>query len=110
MEQPEHIRQELLKIAKLIQYRAGTVVFSQDDEKEDGYYVIAKGTVKIEKKLPQYKSVEGMPPMVVKICYDGDRFGEVHYFEQNIKDFAGQDLDEQMKSYQREKGILGDFE
>lgn len=70
------------------------MIFSQDDEQEDGYYVIVKGTVKIERKLPQYRAVEGMPPMVERICYDGDRFGEVHYFEKNIQEFAGCNMKE----------------
>ena len=51
-----------------------------------------------------------MPPMVVKVCYDGDRFGEVHYFEKNVQTFAGYDIQEKIETYHKEKGIFGNFE
>ena len=47
--------------------------------------------------------------MVERICYDGDRFGEVHYFEKNIQEFAGCNMKEQIEKYHRDKGVFGNF-
>ena len=94
MELPEGVRVNLLAIALHVKKKANEVIFRQGDDHVDGYYVIAKGTVKIEQKVAQYKSKDDMPPVVIRTCYDGDRFGEICHFQKNINEFGGYDLKE----------------
>lgn len=49
----------------------GTQLFKQGDML-DGYYVIVRGTVKIEQIAARYKDKKDMLPIVVRTCYDGD--------------------------------------
>lgn len=48
MELPEGVRGKLLAIARPVRTAANVVLFKQGDDHVDGYYVIVKGTVKIE--------------------------------------------------------------
>ena len=43
-----------------------------------------------------------MPPVVIRTCYDGDRFGEVCHFQKDIKSFAGYDIQEQFDVHNQE--------
>ena len=49
----------------------GTKLFNQGDHL-DGYFVIVRGTVKIEQKAARYKDKADVPPIVIRTCYDGD--------------------------------------
>lgn len=102
MELPEGVRGKLLAIAQPVRTAANVVLFRQGDGHVDGYYVIVKGTVKIEQKMAQYKSKVDMPPVVIRTCYDGDRFGEVCHFQKDIKSFAGYDIQEQFDVHNKE--------
>lgn len=64
--------------------KAGVTIFSQG-EKADGYYVIIRGTVKIEQQHLRFAHKPDMPPVVIRTCYDGDQFGEVTHFTANVE-------------------------
>lgn len=80
MQYDDSVKEKLLSVAiPKFEVPPNTVLFSQGDHK-DGYYVIARGTVKIEQKAARYMNKKDMPPVVVRTCYDGDTFGEMVYF------------------------------
>ena len=47
-----------------------------------------------------------MPPVVIRTCYDGDRFGEICHFQKSIKEFAGCDIQEQFDACNKEKNFF----
>ena len=85
MQYPETVQEKLLEIAEYIHIPTkNTNIFSQGD-KSDGYYVIVRGTVKIEQKCLKYADKADMPAVVIRTCYDGDQFGEVSHFTKNLE-------------------------
>ena len=72
MQYSDSVARKLLKIAEFMPGVApGTQLFKQGDML-DGYYVIVRGTVKIEQIAARYKDKKDMLPIVVRTCYDGD--------------------------------------
>lgn len=71
----------------------------------DGYYVIVRGTVKIEQKAARYKDKADVPPIVIRTCYDGDQFAEMVYFKSRIGDESSKSR--QSKKGMKEEGVLG---
>ena len=61
-----------------------TLLFEQGDHL-DGYYVIVRGTVKIEQKATKYMNRPDMPPIVIRTCYDGDYFGEISVIYDSVR-------------------------
>ena len=84
MQYPDIVAAQLLKIAQLkLEVPPGTKLFEQGQQL-DGYYVIVRGTVKIEQKHERYKDRPDMPPIVIRTCYDGDQFAEMNFFKSRI--------------------------
>ena len=92
---------KLLKISKHEENDADTVIFEPKHPSKE-FYVIVRGTVRIEEPHPRYKNIAGMPMFVKCTCYDGDQFGETIHFTSKIdelsyeKDGSG-DMDREMK-------------
>lgn len=85
MQYPEPVQDKLLEMAQHFTIdKAGVPIFTQG-EKADGYYVIIRGTVKIEQKHIRFAHKPDMPKVVIRTCYDGDQFGEVSHFAANIE-------------------------
>ena len=72
MQYPETVREKLLEIAEHVQVDQPNVKIYEQGEHSDSYYVLIRGTVKIEQKHLRYAGREGMPPVVIRTCYDGD--------------------------------------
>ena len=84
MRYPKEVQNRLFEIAQHFRIdRAGVTLFKQGDA-SDGYYIIVKGTVKIEQNHLKYAHKKDMPPVVIRTCYDGDFFGEIAHFTANI--------------------------
>ena len=72
MQYPKAVQEKLLELAQhVVIDRANARIFTQG-ERSDGYYVIIRGTVKIEQKHLKYAHKVDMPPVVIRTCYDGD--------------------------------------
>lgn len=85
-------------------------IFKQGDY-SDVYFVIVKGSVKIEQSYLRYKEDRDVPKIVIKSCYDGDQFGEVSHFTSNLKELqtlssVGADMKEQMELKNRDNEIF----
>ena len=88
MQYSDSVASKLIGIAELVtEVPPQTQLFRQGDL-IDGYYVIVRGTVKIEQKAARYIDKPDMPPIVVRTCYDGDHFGEKDFFTARIDDCA----------------------
>ena len=84
MQYPPAIRMRLLDIAKYVHIEESNKKIFEQGDQSVGYYVIIRGSVKIEKKHRRYKGRHDMPPIVLRTCYDGDEFGEISHFSKNI--------------------------
>lgn len=74
MHYPAKVRQQLIEIGNLEVEEwnePGKVIFKQGGH-SDYYYVIVKGTVKIEQTPARFADFKDMPPIVKRTCYDGD--------------------------------------
>ena len=84
MQYSESVASKLLDVATFMpNVDKNTLLFKQGDHL-DGYYVIVRGTVKIEQKAAKYMNRPDMPPIVIRTCYDGDYFGEMISFTTSI--------------------------
>ena len=72
MQYPEAVQEKLLGIAEYVRIDGAGVNIFKQGEVGDGYYVIIRGTVKIEQKHLKYANRLDMPPVVIRTCYDGD--------------------------------------
>ena len=72
MQYEEKFARMLLSAAKpMYEVPKKSVIFKQGEMK-DGYYVIVRGTVKIEQTAAKYMHKADMLPIVIRTCYDGD--------------------------------------
>ena len=84
MQYPEEIQDKLLELAEYVHIdQPGVTIFEQGSPSH-GYFVIVRGTVKIEQKHLRYKDRPDMPPVVIRTAYDGDQIGEVSHFTRNV--------------------------
>lgn len=70
------------------------VIFRQGGH-SDYYYVILKGTVKIEQIADSFLNVKDMTPVVKRTCYDGDQFGALSQFRKNMTELISESMSSQ---------------
>ena len=72
MQYGEECALQLLAKAKVMtDLPPGKVIFRQGDMIND-FFVIVRGTVKIEQTKQKYIHKKDMLPIVIRTCYDGD--------------------------------------
>lgn len=72
MQYPLEIRKKLLSKAQYLRINSSEVPIFKQGDHSDVYFVIVKGSVKIEQTYLRYKQDKDVPKIVIKSCYDGD--------------------------------------